>query len=104
VSGLICPWPLLATRLTWTAPLAAGNWTIVDLLPLPVAAQAAGSLAAPMPGTVIRIQVELGAMVEPGQTIMVLEAMKMEHAVRAPQAGVLGPCWWRRAIRWTSGR
>jgi propionyl-CoA carboxylase alpha chain len=62
--------------------------TVADPLPLPGSTQAAGSLSAPMPGTVVRVEVEAGAVVTAGQTILVLEAMKMEHAVRAPQDGI----------------
>ncbi len=43
----------------------------------------AGSLIAPMPGTVVRVAVEEGDRVTAGQTLIVLEAMKMEHAVTA---------------------
>lgn len=49
----------------------------------------AGSLLAPMPGTVIAVQAESGAEVEAGQTLLVLEAMKMQHTISAPAAGVL---------------
>ena len=42
-----------------------------------------------MPGTVVRIAVEVGAAVAAGQPLLWLEAMKMEHAVRAPVAGVV---------------
>ncbi|WP_433600924.1 acetyl/propionyl/methylcrotonyl-CoA carboxylase subunit alpha [Nocardia sp. CA-135953] len=48
-----------------------------------------GSLLAPMPGTVIRIGAEVGSAVEQGQPILWLEAMKMEHTISAPAAGVL---------------
>jgi 3-methylcrotonyl-CoA carboxylase alpha subunit len=47
------------------------------------------SLAAPMPATVIRIQTSAGARVTRGQTLIVLEAMKMELPVRAPADGVV---------------
>ena len=47
----------------------------------------AGSLAAPMPGKVVALMVEAGAVVERGQPLAVLEAMKMEHVITAPQAG-----------------
>lgn len=50
---------------------------------------AAGSLLAPMPGTVIRLGAEAGVAVQAGQPILWLEAMKMEHKIVAPAAGVL---------------
>jgi acetyl/propionyl-CoA carboxylase alpha subunit len=53
------------------------------------AAEHAGSLAAPMPGRVRRTLVKEGERVEKGQVVLVLEAMKMEHAIRAPGAGVV---------------
>jgi len=49
----------------------------------------AGSLLAPMPGLVRRVLVEVGAVVAPGQPLLVLEAMKMEQTVAAPAAGVV---------------
>ncbi|MBD8871148.1 ATP-grasp domain-containing protein [Nocardioides sp. MJB4] len=55
----------------------------------PAEAVASGSLLAPMPGTVVRVEVEAGARVEAGQTVLVLEAMKMQHTVTAPTAGVV---------------
>ena len=42
-----------------------------------------------MPGTVISVAVEQGESVGAGQTVLVLEAMKMQHTVTAPQAGVV---------------
>ncbi|GAA1434244.1 biotin carboxylase N-terminal domain-containing protein [Microlunatus lacustris] len=62
---------------------------VVDLLPEPAGTDAAGSLAAPMPGLVVRTEVAPGASVVLGQPLLVLEAMKMEHVVRAPHDGVL---------------
>lgn len=53
------------------------------------AAEHSGSLAAPMPGRVRRTLVKEGERVEKGQVVLVLEAMKMEHAIRAPEAGVV---------------
>jgi propionyl-CoA carboxylase alpha chain len=50
---------------------------------------AAGSLLAPMPGTVVRIAAQAGDQLTAGQPILWLEAMKMEHTVTAPAAGVL---------------
>ena len=48
-----------------------------------------GSLHAPMPGRVVRIDVFVGDRVEEGQTLVVLEAMKMEHTLRAPWPGTV---------------
>jgi acetyl/propionyl-CoA carboxylase alpha subunit len=57
--------------------------------PDPESGLAQGALTAPMPGTVVRVDVTPGAAVLAGQVLVVLEAMKMEHAVRAPADGVV---------------
>jgi propionyl-CoA carboxylase alpha chain len=49
----------------------------------------AGSLLAPMPGLVLRVLAEVGAVVTAGQPLLVLEAMKMEQTVSAPAGGVV---------------
>jgi propionyl-CoA carboxylase alpha chain len=51
--------------------------------------EAPGSLHAPMPGRVTRVEVETGDGVEAGQVLLVMEAMKMEHTLRAPHAGTI---------------
>jgi acetyl/propionyl-CoA carboxylase alpha subunit len=61
----------------------------LDRFPDPAAADQAGSLLAPMPGTVVRVEVSVGDPVSPGMPILALEAMKMEHVIRAPAAGVI---------------
>ncbi len=50
-------------------------------------AGAAGRLTAPMPGKLVQVLVKPGDTVEKGQPLVVLEAMKMEHTVKAPRAG-----------------
>ncbi len=50
---------------------------------------ASGSLLAPMPGSVVRLAVEPGRSVAPGETVLVLEAMKMQHTITAPHAGTV---------------
>ncbi|WP_370182888.1 biotin carboxylase N-terminal domain-containing protein [Rhodococcus wratislaviensis] len=55
----------------------------------PSAVVAEGSLLAPMPGAVIRLGAEVGDTVTAGQPIVWLEAMKMEHTIKAPASGVL---------------
>ncbi|MGY0488159.1 carboxyl transferase domain-containing protein [Streptomyces sp. WG-D5] len=48
-----------------------------------------GTVAAPMAGTVVSVEAEPGQGVAAGATLLVLEAMKMEHVVRAEEAGVV---------------
>ncbi|HKS49937.1 MAG TPA: biotin carboxylase N-terminal domain-containing protein [Amycolatopsis sp.] len=66
----------------------------VTLTPVPRFAEpgttlAAGSLVAPMPGTVLRIAVSAGDRVRAGDPLLWLEAMKMEHRITAPADGVV---------------
>ncbi|MET9319074.1 biotin carboxylase N-terminal domain-containing protein [Streptomyces sp. NPDC003038] len=60
----------------------------------PVAAKGAShagadTLAAPMPGTVTVVKVAVGDEVTVGQSLLVVEAMKMEHVISAPHAGTV---------------
>ena len=48
-----------------------------------------GTVSAPMQGTIIKVSVEVGQSVEIGDTVVILEAMKMENAVRAERAGTI---------------
>ncbi len=48
-----------------------------------------GGLTAPMPGRVIALLAEPGAVLEKGDPILVMEAMKMEHTLRAPRKGTV---------------
>lgn len=58
--------------------------------PAPVAAPAGSTqLKAPMPGTVIDFKATNGAAVKKGQTVLILEAMKMENEIVAPADGVI---------------
>jgi acetyl/propionyl-CoA carboxylase alpha subunit len=47
------------------------------------------ALVAPMPGLVLRVEVEVGQAVKAGQGIVVVEAMKMENELKAPADGVV---------------
>lgn len=47
------------------------------------------SLEAPMPGKVARVLVKVGDRVSKGQTLVTVEAMKMEHALKSPKDGVV---------------
>ncbi|MEU8876684.1 biotin carboxylase N-terminal domain-containing protein [Streptomyces javensis] len=71
-------------------PQGGHAFTALPRFPDPTARAEPGSLLAPMPGTVVRVaEVAVGDRVEAGQSLLWLEAMKMEHRVTAPAAGVL---------------
>ena len=55
----------------------------------PGSGETGGGLEAPMPGKVIQLHVAVGDPVRAGQTVAVLEAMKMEHPMDAPEDGVV---------------
>jgi 3-methylcrotonyl-CoA carboxylase alpha subunit len=68
------------------------SWRLAIVDPLAAVADVeAGveSLTAPMPGKIIALKIEAGAKVERGQALLVMEAMKMEHTIRAPADGVV---------------
>jgi acetyl-CoA/propionyl-CoA carboxylase biotin carboxyl carrier protein len=54
-----------------------------------VAGTGSGQVAVPMQGTIVKVLVAVGDVVEVGQTICLLEAMKMENAVAAEKDGVI---------------
>jgi propionyl-CoA carboxylase alpha chain len=63
--------------------------TEADRFPDPAALAQAGSLLAPMPGTVVRVEAAVGDLVEAGTVILAIEAMKMEHSIHAPARGIV---------------
>jgi 3-methylcrotonyl-CoA carboxylase alpha subunit len=68
------------------------SWRLIELDPLAAASgddPTAGRLTAPMPGRVIRLMAEAGKAVRRGEPLIIIEAMKMEHAVTAPVDGVV---------------
>jgi len=56
---------------------------------VPGIALAAGSLVAPMPGTIVEVRVSAGDAVSKGATVVVMEAMKMEHHLTSPDDGTV---------------
>ncbi len=70
------------------------TWHVQDHDPVEASLSGAGrggadTLAAPMPGTVTVVKVAVGDEVEAGQSLLVVEAMKMEHVIAAPHAGTV---------------
>ena len=56
---------------------------------VPGAETASGGFVAPMPGKVLELRVQVGDAVKAGETLLVLEAMKMEHPMRATEDGIV---------------
>ena len=48
-----------------------------------------GRIKAPIPGLIIQVRVSPGESVEAGQSLFILEAMKMENEIRAPRSGII---------------
>jgi propionyl-CoA carboxylase alpha chain len=71
------------------SPLGATHLVLQPRFPDPDSGVAKGSLLAPMPGSVVRVGAAVGDAVKAGQPLIWLEAMKMEHTIAAPEAGVL---------------
>ena len=67
------PAPVAAAPAPAAAPVAAGGATIT----------------APMPGTILKVNVQNGASVKKGDVLMILEAMKMENEIMAPADGTV---------------
>jgi oxaloacetate decarboxylase alpha subunit/pyruvate carboxylase subunit B len=65
--------------------------------PAPAAAVEGTSLLAPMPGMIIRFEKNVGDEINEGETVVILEAMKMENALPAPAGGTV------KAINFSSG-
>lgn len=65
--------PLLPSSLTKSAGASSGH----------------GTIKSPMPGRISRINFSVGDFVEEGDILMLMEAMKMEHAIHAPSSGIL---------------
>ncbi|EFO80512.1 carbamoyl-phosphate synthase L chain ATP-binding [Oscillochloris trichoides DG-6] len=80
---LLIGWRGDAYRLTRPAPLSA------DSVGRAGHGHDGASLTAPMPGTLVKVLVSEGETVAEGQPLLVLEAMKMEHTVVAPYAGIV---------------
>ena len=81
------PGPGGASRLEVDSDGGAVTFTEAGRFPEPGSAADPGSLRAPLPGTVAAVRVAVGDQVSAGQELLVIEAMKMQHVVRADQSG-----------------
>lgn len=73
----VAPAPVAAPA---PAPVAA---------PAPAASGEGEKVTSPMPGTILKILAKVGQTVKSGEVIMILEAMKMENEIMAPQDGTV---------------
>lgn len=95
VNGNVYDVTVEETGVAASAPVAAAA-SAPKAAPAPVASAPAASgaegavkIAAPMPGKVLAVKAAVGTKVTKGQVVMVLEAMKMENEIVAPQDGTV---------------
>ncbi|MFA7428872.1 MAG: biotin/lipoyl-containing protein [Rhodospirillaceae bacterium] len=80
--------PAPVRRAPVAAPVAAAPVVAAAPRPAPPSG-GAGAVISPLAGTVTRIDVAVGQAVQAGQTVLMLEAMKMNTAISAPAAGTV---------------
>ena len=78
--------PAAAPAPVSAAPVAAAPAAAPAAAAAPVAGEA---VTAPMPGTILKVNVTAGQAVKEGDLLVVLEAMKMENEIFAPKAGTI---------------
>ena len=81
--------PVAAPVAAPTAPVAAPAAPAAAPAPKASGAQGAVKVTAPMPGTIMKVNVSVGAAVKKGDVLCVLEAMKMENDICAPEDGTV---------------
>ena len=89
---LVAEYEALAPVAPAAAPVAAAPAAPVTAAPAaaPAPVAAAGEqVTAPMPGTILKVNVTQGAAVKKGDILVVLEAMKMENEILAPKDGTV---------------
>jgi glutaconyl-CoA decarboxylase len=85
-SAAQAPAPAASAAKTPAAPSAVASSAPASA---PVSGTGAGSVNAPMPGTILKVNKAVGDKVEAGEAVVVLEAMKMENDITSNKAGVL---------------
>jgi acetyl-CoA/propionyl-CoA carboxylase biotin carboxyl carrier protein len=93
IDGVVHPVTIAVVGSTSHVAVGGVSWTLDRVVPRGVAESATGGagdgvVRSPMPGTVIAVQVAVGDEVAAGDVVVIVEAMKMEHALRAPIDGV----------------
>jgi propionyl-CoA carboxylase alpha chain len=81
---------VLGERIVTSGHAGTRVWAPVPRFADHDAADAAGGPVAPLPGTVIAVHVSPGDAVADGDVLVVMEAMKMEHSIKATSAGTVG--------------
>lgn len=71
------------------APAAPKKEVKKTAAPKAAGAEGAVKITAPMPGKILSIKAKVGQAVKSGETVMILEAMKMENEIVAPQDGTV---------------
>lgn len=71
------------------APAAAPAASVPASAAAPAPSAGGDPVSAPMPGTIVSIEVSAGQSVKSGQVLIILEAMKMENEIVAPRDGVV---------------
>ncbi len=87
-SAAQAPAPAASAAKTPAAPSAVASSAPASAS-APVSGTGAGSVNAPMPGTILKVNKAVGDKVEAGEAVVVLEAMKMENDITSNKAGVL---------------
>src|SRR5699024_1821865 len=77
-------WSVTASEVWISTPGGDREFTLHTPTPRSGTAEAVPTLDSPMPGTVVAVLVDDGAQVQAGAPIVAVEAMKMEHVLRAP--------------------
>lgn len=81
--------PVAAAPAPAAAPAAPAAAPAAAPVAKPAGTQGSVKVQAPMPGTILSVKVSVGQQVKKGDTVAILEAMKMENEIPAPQDGTV---------------